>query len=104
AEVHRAQPDALGPARGVLFRRLRGKAPEAVLEAALTDLVAAGQVVRDHAVLRLAQHEPRLSRDDEKLWARVEPLLAAEDLRPPRMRELAEALGLQPEPMTRFMK
>jgi selenocysteine-specific elongation factor len=104
AEVHRAQPDALGPPRGALFRRLRGKAPEPALDAALADLVATGQVVRDGAVLRLAGHEPRLSREDEKLWRQVEPLLAADDLRPPRVRELAEALGLQPEPITRFMK
>src|SRR6202043_2934286 len=47
---------------------------------------------------------PRLSRDDERLWRRVEPLLVAADLRPPRGRELAEALGLDPQATTRLMK
>jgi selenocysteine-specific elongation factor len=67
-------------------------------------LIAAGQVVRDGAVLRLPQHQPRLSRDDERLWQRVRPLLAARDLRPPRVRELAGALGHEPEPLTRFLR
>ena len=103
-EAHRREPDALGPARGSLLRRLRGQAPEAVLDAALAELAAAGRVVREGAVLRLAEHQPRLSREDERLWQRLKPLLEAEDLRPPRVRELAEELGLPSEPITRFLK
>jgi selenocysteine-specific elongation factor len=103
-EAHRKEPDSLGPPRGTLFRRLRGQAPEVALEVALADLVAAGRVGREGAVLRLAEHEPKLSREDERLWQRVQPLLQAEDLRPPRVRELAEELGLPPEPVTRFLK
>src|SRR5437763_1847080 len=84
--------------------RFRRAAAEAALDAALADLVAAGRVVREGAVLRLAAHEPRLSREDEKLWRQLLPLLGTDDLRPPRVRELAEALGLQPEAATRFLK
>src|SRR5205823_623790 len=104
AQLHATQPDALGPSRAALFRRLRGEGPEAALHAALAVQIEAGRVVRDGAVLRLAEHEPRLSREDERLWHQVQPLLGTDDLRPPRVRELAEALGLQPEPLTRFMR
>jgi selenocysteine-specific elongation factor len=104
AEWHRAQPGMLGPARGALFARLRGQAPDAALDAALAALVSEGRVVRDGAVLRLPEHEPRLSREDERLWERVRPLLAAGELRAPRVRELAGALGLEPDPLTRFLK
>ena len=104
AQVHLAQPDVLGPSRAALFRRLRGEAPEAALDAALAELQAAGKVVRDGAVLRLAEHQPRLSRDDERLWGQVQPLLRADELRPLRVRELAAELSLQPEPLTRFLK
>jgi selenocysteine-specific elongation factor len=104
AEWHRVQPDALGLPRGSLVARLRGEAPEAALDAALAALIAAGQVVRDGAMLRLPGHEARLTREDERLWERVRPLLAAAELRPPRVRELAAALGLEPEPVTRFLK
>jgi selenocysteine-specific elongation factor len=34
----------------------------------------------------------------------VRPLLAAAELRPPRVRELAAELGLEPEPLTRFLR
>ncbi len=108
AEWHRIHPDALGAARGALFGRLRGLAPEAAVEtalgAALAALIVAGRVVRDGAVLRLPDHAPRLTREDERLWERVRPLLATGDLRPPRVRELAASLGVEPEPLTRFLK
>jgi selenocysteine-specific elongation factor len=104
AEWHRSQPDALGPAKGALFARLRGHAPEAALDAALAALVAETRVVRDGAAMRLAEHEPRLSREDERLWAQVRPLLQENGLRPPRVRELAAELGLAPEPLARFLK
>jgi selenocysteine-specific elongation factor len=104
AERHRAEPDALGVSRAALTRLLRGAAPEPALDAALAAAVAAERIVRDGAVLRLPEHQPRLTRDDERLWQRVEPLLAVDDLRPPRVRELAEALGLEPEATVRYLK
>jgi selenocysteine-specific elongation factor len=104
SQSHAAQPDALGPSRAALFRRLRGEAPEAALDAALAELQSAGKVVRDGAVLRLTEHQPRLSREDERLWSQVYPLLATDDLRPLRVRELAAELSLQPEPLSRFLK
>jgi selenocysteine-specific elongation factor len=104
AERHRAEPDALGVSRPQLFRIVRGHAAEAALDATLALAVEAGKIVRNGAVLHLPEHQPRLTREDERLWLRVEPLLAADDLRPPRVRELAEALGLEPEAALRYLK
>jgi selenocysteine-specific elongation factor len=103
-EWHRAQPDMPGPGRVPLFRKLRGLAPEPALDAGLAALVKLGRVVRDGALLRLREHEARLSREDERLWERLLPLLAADDLRPPRVRELAAALGVELQPFERFLK
>jgi selenocysteine-specific elongation factor len=103
-DFHKAEPEALGPPRPALLRRLRGEAPEPVLDAALAEAIAAGKIARDGAVLCLPEHQPRLSREDERLWQRIEPLLAVKDLRPPRLRELAEALGLELEAAVRLMK
>jgi selenocysteine-specific elongation factor len=100
---HQAQPDALGPSRPVLIRQLRGAAPEAALEAALDALAGAGRVVRQGPIWRLPEHQPRLTRSDERLWERVHPLLAAAEFRAPRIRELAVALGLTPEVVERFL-
>jgi selenocysteine-specific elongation factor len=104
ADWHRAQPDALGPTRGALLARLRGQAPEAALDAALAAEIGAGRVARDGGMLRLPSHEPRLTREDERLWERVRLLLAADGLRPPRVRDLAAELDMQPEPLTRFFR
>jgi selenocysteine-specific elongation factor len=103
AAWHQAQPDALGPSRPVLVAQLRAEAPEAALDAALAQLAAAGRILRQGAIWRLPEHQPRLTRADERLWERVRPLLAAGGLRPPRVRELAAALGLEPEAVERFL-
>jgi selenocysteine-specific elongation factor len=55
-------------------------------------------------VWRLPEHRPRLTQADERLWERVHPLLAVEGLRPPRVRELAAALALEPEAVERFLR
>jgi selenocysteine-specific elongation factor len=101
---HRAQPDALGPSRPVLITQLRGEAPEAALDAALDQLAATSRAVRQGPIWRLPEHQPRLTRSDERLWERVYPLLlACGDLRPPRIRELAALLQLEPEAVERFL-
>jgi len=100
---HQRQPDTLGPTRPALIAQLRGEAPEAAVDAALSELAASGRVMREGAVWRLPEHRPRLTQADERLWERVRPLLAAEDLRPPRVRELAAALALEPEAVGRFL-
>jgi selenocysteine-specific elongation factor len=103
AAWHQTQPDTLGPSRPALITRLRGEAPEAALDAALSELAAAGRAVRQGPTWRLPEHQPRLTKADERLWERVQPLLAVEDLRPPRVREIATALGLEPEAVDRFL-
>jgi selenocysteine-specific elongation factor len=103
AAWHQQQPDALGPSRPALIMQLRTAAPEAALDAALAELAGNGRIVRQGPILRLPEHQPRLTRSDERLWERVHPLLAAADLRSPRIRELAAALELQPEAVERFL-
>lgn len=104
AAWHQEEPDVLGPARPALFEKLHGQVPEAVLDAALSKLAAAGRAVREGGLWRLPDHRPRLDRADAKLWERVRPLLAAAGLRPPRVRELSQALALEPEPVERFLR
>jgi selenocysteine-specific elongation factor len=104
ADWHQAHPDMLGPTRAALLAQLRGAAPEAALDAALAELTAAGRAVREGGVWRLAEHRARLTNADEKLWVRVQPLLAAAELRPPRVREIAASLAIEPEAVERFLR
>ena len=100
---HKARPDELGPSRSFLIAQLRVAGPEAALDAALAELAGAGRVVRQGPMWRLPEHQPRLTRSDERLWERLHPLLADADLRAPRIRELAAALELDPTAVERFL-
>jgi len=95
ARHHVAHPDLGGAARAVL---LAGAGTEAVIaEAMLAELMAERAVVPEGLVLRLPDHHARLAVVDLAAWPAVAALLAGGGLRPPRVREVAEALGLDPE-------
>jgi selenocysteine-specific elongation factor len=104
AEWHRTQPDTLGPTGPALAMRLRGTAPEAAVDAALSQLAEVGRAVREGGMWRLATHRPRLAAGDEKLWQRLRQLLAEGGLRPPRVRELAASLTLEPDAAERLLR
>jgi selenocysteine-specific elongation factor len=104
AEWHRAQPDTLGPTAPALTARLRATAPPAAVDAALARLALAGRAVREGGMWRRPEHRPRLAAADEKLWQRLRPLIAAGELRPPRVRELASDLALEPEAVERLLR
>ena len=54
-----------------------------------------GDITLEGAWARLPGHQSKLSHEDESLWARIAPLLAAGgSFRPPRGREIAAALGM----------
>jgi selenocysteine-specific elongation factor len=100
---HQRQPDMLGPTRGALLTQLRGTAPEPALDRALNELAAAGRSVCESGMWRLPEHRPRLTDTEEKLWVQVRPLLADGGLRPPRVREIAGVLALEPKAVERFL-
>jgi len=66
----------------------------ALLGALLRAMVDAGALRELAGRFMLAGHRPRLAPADERVFARMERHLAVEDLRPPRVAEIAEALGL----------
>jgi selenocysteine-specific elongation factor len=104
ASWHRAQPDTLGPTGPALVAQLRGAAPEAALDGALLRLAEERRAVREGGMWRLPEHRPRLANADEKLWQRLHPLLAEAELRPPRVREIAAALALEPDMVERLLR
>jgi selenocysteine-specific elongation factor len=104
AALHRAHPDTLGPSAAALAARLRAAAPAAAVEAALARLAKRHRALRERGMWRLAEHRPRLGEADEKLWRRLNPLLAAGALRPPRVRELAASLALEPAAIDRLLR
>ena len=94
AEWHAAHPDYAGPGKSALLARASRQVPAEIAEAALHALLAEGGIIQQDAAFRLPEHRPALAEADEALWLRIEALLAAAALRPPRIRELMEALDL----------
>jgi selenocysteine-specific elongation factor len=95
---HDAHPDQMGPGKAELLRA-SGSVPANIAEAVLDVLRARGDIVRDGVVWRLPDHQPVLAPADEAAWTRIQASLIAAGLRPPRMRELATEIGLEPEAM-----
>ena len=56
-------------------------------------MLAQGFLERAGGYLRLPGHRAVVSQADRALWARVEPILLAFDLRPPTVVQIAEELG-----------
>jgi selenocysteine-specific elongation factor len=94
-EFHAEHPDLPGMGRAALVGAL-GPDRAGVSEAMLGELLAEGRVVNLGLVLRLPEHVPVLRRADAALWPEVEALLGGGGLRPPRVREVAEAMGMDP--------
>ncbi len=103
ADWHAGNPDAVGPTEANIRGMVEPRLPVGALALALPRLEAEGVLVREGARLRLPDHRPRMTPEDEKLWARLAPLLDRAGLRPPLVRELAESAGVEPRRAERFL-
>jgi len=100
---HRRWPDQSGPAEERLRQFTPGRIPPEVFGAAVVTLIRDKRLVRDGASLCLPGHRPALAGPDAALWERIQPLLEVDDMRPPRVRELAEELGVELRPLERLL-
>ncbi len=87
--------------RQALPQRLGVPAFAAVAEA----LVRAKSVVLDGVWYRLPSHSVRLQPDDERLWARIRPMLGgAQRFKPPRIRDIGQEIGVAEVRVRTLMK
>jgi selenocysteine-specific elongation factor len=96
AAWHEKNPALPGPGKAALLGNLRAW-PAVVAEAELLERIGRGEIVQTGAVYHLPGHRARLTSADETAWKRIEPAIAADRLRPPRVREVAELLSMPPE-------
>ncbi len=99
---HTRHPDELGPGKSEALRGI-GALPPSIAEAILERIRTDGGIVRDGMAWRLPEHKPMLGPLDEAAWSRIRTELERADLRPPRMRELAETMRLTPEEMAALL-
>jgi selenocysteine-specific elongation factor len=92
AAHHRASPELPGLQAARLRLALPVRLPVAGFAGVLDALRQSGTIAQDGPWLRLPQHRIALSAQDEKLWRAMQPMLAENRFRPPRVRDLAAAL------------
>jgi selenocysteine-specific elongation factor len=92
ATQHRSAPDQPGLQPDRLRLALAERLPVEGFLDLIDALLAEGVIARDGPWLRLPAHRVTLSAQDQKLWQAARPLMAAERFRPPRTRDLAQAL------------
>ncbi len=102
---HAGNPDMPGIGLERLRMQLSPRLPAPAFLSILQGLVRGKEIALDGAWVRLAGHEARLTPQDDKIWSKVAPLLGgAERFRPPRVRDIANALEQREPDVRRLLK
>lgn len=104
ARHHEAAPEQPGLERRRLRLGLPVRLPEALFAGLVAAAVAAGTIRLDGPWVCLKDHKVALSPADQKLHARIEPLLTADRYDPPRVRDIAGRLALREEDVRRLLR
>src|SRR5690606_41778929 len=78
--------------------------PVPVFTAALRKLIEAGEVALDRTWVRRPGHEVKFSPEEEQIWQGIKPMLAHERFRPPRVRDIANAMDIPEAFVRRLMQ
>jgi selenocysteine-specific elongation factor len=100
---HRDAPATLGPGEDALRKSMSARLPPETFATLIRALARDGVVARSGACVHLPEHRPRFGPADAALWARAGALIEAGGLRPPRLRELTEALAIELRPLEAFL-
>ena len=105
AAFHTDNPDLPGMGIERLRMQLDLRLPAPAFIAALQSLARAKKVALDGAWVHLPGHEVRLTPAEEAVWLKARPLIAGrERFRPPRIRDMATALGAPEAELRRTFK
>jgi selenocysteine-specific elongation factor len=104
AAYHLSAPDQPGLPAERLRQSLPLRPRPVAFRALVESLMRHGTVRQDGPWLRLATHQIRLTPTEERLWSQTRNLIAAERFRPPRTRDLAQALSVPETAMRTTLK
>jgi selenocysteine-specific elongation factor len=104
AAWHKKQPEAVGPNDNALRAAMTSAPSPILLAASIAHLIGGQAIIRDGISLRLPSHAPRPSDADLELWKQVSLILEEGGVRPPRVREVAEELKMDPARLDAFLK
>jgi len=100
--LHRRAPNVI-PAEERVLLDAGIRLPKEVTLAVMAELIKEGVIVREPSGIRLRTHVAQLSPADVALWKKTEPLLKQNPLRPPTLREIADAHGMDPKNTESFL-
>ena len=101
---HADSPEDSGPGPDRLRQALPAAVPPTVFDAVVLELIDGGEIARSGAHLHRPNHRTGKADADAALKARIEPLLVGGGMRPPRVVELAEALGMEAKAIEGFLR
>lgn len=105
AAFHADNPDLAGMGLERLRLLVAPRAPAPLFRALLRDFAQEGALALDGSWLRLPSHRVELSPAEDDLWSALRGRLAgAERFRPPRVRDVAGALGEEEETIRRLFR
>ncbi|TKW66226.1 MAG: selenocysteine-specific translation elongation factor [Paracoccus denitrificans] len=105
AAFHDVNPDIQGMGREALRLSLVPRLPKQAFTFLLQAQAEVGTVALEGGFVRLPHHAPKMSSEDEALYARVAPELGGTArYRPPRVRDLAASLGYDEREIRRMMR
>jgi selenocysteine-specific elongation factor len=103
-QLHSDRPDLPGIGTEQLRVGYKPALAAPLFLAALRRLAEGGALVLDRAWVRRPGHEVRFSPEEERIWALIHPRLAGEPYRPPRVRDIANDMGIDEGFVRRLMR
>lgn len=91
---HASNPKSPGLERAFLPRRLKSRMPEAAFTQLVDELAAEGKLQLAGTLARQPGHDATSNPADEKLWAKILPLLQQDKPLPPSLRDIIANLKL----------
>jgi len=104
AAEHARAPDMIGVSREHLRRISAPGLTRAAFDEIVEELRDQGRIRQSGHWLHAPDHRVMLTPTEEKLWARVQPLLEDPLFQPPRVRDLARTLSTEEDAMRQLLK
>jgi selenocysteine-specific elongation factor len=101
---HAERPDFPGIGLEQLRKGEKPTLPAPIFLAAVRKLAETGDITLDRTWVRRPGHQVKFSQEEERIWALIRPRLAQEPYRPPRVRDIANAMSIDEAFVRRLMR
>src|SRR5262249_50846886 len=100
---HRKHPELLELNEMRVHATLRPQVAKSLLRHAIMELCNTGILARSRVIIQHFGHRAQRTPAEAALWARLKPALAANGVRPPRVRELVDLIGVALDRLESFL-